>query len=30
VSEADVNRAGQWQKVEAAKGRQAGGSMREL
>jgi hypothetical protein len=29
VSEADVNRAGQWRKVEAAKGRHAGGSMRE-
>jgi hypothetical protein len=29
VSEADVNRAGQWRKVEGAKGRQAGGSMRE-
>jgi hypothetical protein len=29
VAEADVNRAGQWRKVEAAKGRHAGGSMRE-
>jgi hypothetical protein len=29
VSEADVNRVGQWRKVEAAKGRHAGGSMRE-
>jgi hypothetical protein len=29
VSDSDVNRVGQWRKVEVAKGRQAGGSMRE-
>jgi hypothetical protein len=29
VSEADVNGAGQWRRVEVAEGRQAGGSMRE-
>jgi hypothetical protein len=29
VSESDVNRVGQWRKVELEKGRQAGGSMRE-
>jgi hypothetical protein len=29
VGEADVNRVGQWRRVEKAQGRQVGGSMRE-
>jgi hypothetical protein len=29
VSESDVNRVGQWRRVEGARGRQVGGSMRE-